>query len=163
MNKNSTLRLNQSREKVDHKTVEQNSRFERVPFGGHKLKLSKPKIEGFEARWFNDVDARIPDAVRAGYQFVDQQLNLLGVGTALTGNTDIGTLVSRVTGKSEDGKPTRSYLMYIRKDWRDEDRAKKEEARKEVDRTIRRGKFQTGSEPDKTYIPQGGISYSPGR
>lgn len=157
-NERETITLNASRDKVDRKKLEEEFRNKRVPFGGDRLKLSVPKLDGYRGYWFKDVGGRIQDAINAGYQFVDQSRNLMGVGTSLSGNTDLGTYVSKVTGTLENGQPQRCYLMYIRNDWYLEDVARKDAPLKEIDRTIRRGKFKVGPEEDKMYVPRDGIS-----
>ena len=153
-----TIKLNSEREKVDRKTSEREFRKKRIPFGGGRQKLSVPKVDGYRGYWFNDVGGRIADAINAGYQFIDQQQNLMGVGTALDGNTDLGTLVSKVVGTNEMGQPQRAYLMYIRQDWYREDQKAKDEELKKVDEAIKGGKFQLGQEGHRTYVPRDGIS-----
>lgn len=81
-------------------------------------KLEVPERDGFHRRWFRGDAKRIAQAQRAGYQFVmsdDVTLNNtdLGGDADTSGNSDLGTRVSVISGDSfeKDGQPGRMYLM----------------------------------------------------
>lgn len=133
-------------------------RSERIPFGVARQKLTTKGIEDsdqFVYRWINDSGNRINDAIKGGYVFVHDD-NIL-VGDDLNGNQDIASRVSKVVGKTEDGKPLNCYLMKIKREWYEEDQKAKMRQIDMVDTTIKNGKYQLGSDPDSTYIPEDGI------
>jgi hypothetical protein len=117
-----------------------------------KAKLSVPEISGYHLHWINDYAGRIPQAHQGGYEFVTSEeamVNSFSLGTAsdLTGNTDMGSRVSVVVGKNEDGSPLRAYLMKIRNEWFVEDQEVAQERVDAVDQQIKRGRV--GAEQDK--------------
>jgi len=71
----------------------------------------------------------------------------LGTASDLSGNSDMGSRVSVVVGKNEDGSPLRAYLMKIRNEWFVEDQAVAQERVDAVDQQIKRGRL--GSEQEK--------------
>jgi len=124
----------------------------RVPMSVPKAKLSVPEIAGHHCHWINDYAGRILQAQQGGYEFVNESeamINSFSLGTAsdLSGNTDMGSRVSIVVGKNEDGTALRAYLMKIRNEWFVEDQAVAQERVDAVDQQIKRGRV--GSEADK--------------
>lgn len=94
----------------------------RIPMSVPHLKLDVPEIEGYHCHWFRGKDGRIEAALKAGYEFVQQEevkLNDFGIGNGeeFDGHSDLGTRVSRPTGESGD----RLYLMKLRNEWWEED------------------------------------------
>jgi hypothetical protein len=123
----------------------------RIPMSIPKAKLAVPEIEGYHLHWINDYAGRVAQAVQGGYDFVTEEegmVNSFSLGTAsdLSGNTDLGSRVSVVVGKNEDGSPLRAYLMKIRNEWFTEDQAVGQDRVNAVDQQIRRG--QVGAEKD---------------
>jgi hypothetical protein len=116
-------------------------RRERVPFSANRRRLALHKeLDGFVTRWFNDQDDRLQRAEDAGYQYVHRkEIGQVGDKDISNGNTDVNSRVSRVVGRNVNGQPIRAYLMKIRKDWYEQDQAKKEEVNKRVDDAIRAG------------------------
>ena len=105
--------------------------FERIPMSVPQRKLEVPfEIPGYHLYWMRGTPERIQQAIRGGYEFVDQnevQLNNndLGGDAAAGGNTDMGSRVSYVAGQGDvdvTGQPVRLYLMKIRNEWYEEDR-----------------------------------------
>ena len=91
-------------------------------------KLSAPEIPGYHLHWFLSNADRLQRAMDGGYEFVDEReakINPVGLGgdSAISGNTDMGSRVSVVSGQEigKDGQPTRLVLMKIRQEWWDED------------------------------------------
>ena len=82
------------------------------PMTGGTLRLEVPEKPGWHRHWFRGTPARIGQAIKAGYRYVDaddvdiNNFDLAG-DSAKDGNSDMGTRVSIGTG---DG-PTRMYLM----------------------------------------------------
>lgn len=100
----------------------------RIPMSVPVQKLEVPAIEGYHLHWFINSTERIERAVNAGYEFVearDVKLNNVSLGgdSAVSGNTDLGSRVSVVSGQEvgKDGQPTRLILMKIRQEWYEED------------------------------------------
>jgi hypothetical protein len=82
-------------------------------------RLECPDMPGWHLHWFKEDN--IPRAVAAAYEFVKRDevaINQLGAGTAQVkdGNTDLGTNVSIIGDKFEDGSPCRLYLMKLREE-----------------------------------------------
>lgn len=113
----------------------------RVPFSANRKRLQvDEKFEGFVTRWFNDQDDRIQRALAAGYEFVDRDdVRQVGDKDVANGNTDMNSKVSRVVGRTAENQPIRAFLMKIRKEWYEADKAKKEETNRLVDDAVRAG------------------------
>lgn len=125
----------------------------RIPMSVPKSKLAVPEIDGYHLHWINDYAGRIPQAQQGGYEFVNESeamVNNFSLGTAsdLSGSTDMGSRVSVVVGKNEDGTALRAYLMKIRNEWFVEDQAVAQERVDAVSNQIERGRV--GSEQDRT-------------
>lgn len=102
----------------------------RVPFSVPVARLAVPEIPGYHLHWFNGTPERVQRAQQGGYVFVEEHevhLNnrLLGGDTAESGNTDMGSRVSVVSGGEVDGtgQPARMYLMKIKEEWWQADQA----------------------------------------
>ena len=128
-------------------------RTERVPLG---IKRSKLAVENKDPnsvyRWMNDVGARISDAERGGWVFVD---------AAKVGNVDIsnreqslGSRVSRIVGQDAQHKPITAYLMRIKKEYYDADQKFKQDELDKVDIALRRGELKPS---EGQYVPSQGI------
>jgi hypothetical protein len=88
------------------------------PMSNGSKKLEVPARDGYHRRWFRGDAGRIAKAKRAGYEFVDPsevELNNFDLGGDAkdSGNTDMGSRVSVVSGDGTDeaGQPYRLYLM----------------------------------------------------
>jgi hypothetical protein len=86
----------------------------RIPMSVPVQKLEAPDIPGYHLHWFTGTPERIQRALDAGYEFVDDAeagLNntTLGGTSTRTGNTDMGSRVSVVSGNEVglDGQPVR--------------------------------------------------------
>lgn len=94
-----------------------------IPMSSPIQRLQVPEKEGFVRYWFRGEPGRLQRAQQAGYRFVqpdDVKVNNFDVGgdTDKSGNTDLGTRVSIITGNDSgpDGQPNRLYLMEIPKE-----------------------------------------------
>jgi len=133
---------------------------ERVGFGGHRtrLQLSKQEREKFEkdgyvTYWHNDEYGNIQQALAAGYEFVKpEEAMSVGSGELHEGNTDLGDKVSKIVNRNP---PVRAYLMKIKKEYYDEDRAKTEELNSQVDKALVEG-HSGGASIENQYTPDGG-------
>lgn len=90
----------------------------RIPMTLPTLKLEVPAIPGYHLHWFRGSQARLQQAMNAGYEFVsaeEVQINNVALGGDATkdGNSDMGSRVSISSGNDMDasGQPARLYLM----------------------------------------------------
>lgn len=88
------------------------------PMGSGVMKLEVPQRDGYVRRWFRGEPGRVQRAMQAGYTFVDRNdvsLNNFDLGgdAKESGNTDMGSRVSVISGEGADstGQPLRMYLM----------------------------------------------------
>ncbi len=88
------------------------------PMSNGVQKLSVPDRAGYKRRWFRGDPGRIARARQAGYTHVDKSavdLNNFDLGgdTSVSGSTDLGSIVSVISGDEAgpDGQPGRLYLM----------------------------------------------------
>ncbi len=88
------------------------------PMSSAQMKLEVPQKDGYHRHWFRGEPNRIYRAQQAGYRFVDpKEIDInnfdLGGDAKSSGNTDMGSRVSLITGDGLDntGQPSRLYLM----------------------------------------------------
>jgi hypothetical protein len=132
----------------------------RIPMSLPVQKLAVPEIPGFHLHWMRGDAARIMQAQRAGYSFVTQdEVELANTGIANdtdnSGNTDMGTRVSIVSGGDVDsgGQPERLYLMKLREEFWEEDQKVLADRNESIAQTLRGGKNPGQDAPDGAYIP----------
>lgn len=134
-------------------------------------KLEVPELPGYWLHWF--LEANIPKALEAGFEFVDcmelpmSQFNP-GTSKDINGNMDLGTRLRQVAGRSEQGGSEYFVLMKLREEWASEDRALRDRRNADILATIFRGENILGSEQESAvdkqqrYIKEGtGIRFSP--
>lgn len=90
----------------------------RIPMSIPVQRLAVPEIPGYHLHWMRDEPQRIAQALRAGYEWVGQDevdLNTFGVanGEEDPGHQDLGSRVSYVAGRNEQGGAQRLYLMKL--------------------------------------------------
>ena len=133
----------------------------RVPMSIPRRKLEVPEKPGYVRYWFNDYPGRIQQALRGGYDFVDSRdvditNTCLGGDVTANGNTDLGTKVSLVVGKTEEGTALRAYLMEIKEEWFKEDQTIIQDQVNMIDATIKRGSLTADGEAlivaNKRYV-----------
>jgi len=95
----------------------------RIPMSTPTRSMEVPEIPGYHCHWIKEEN--VPRAIQAWYEFVQDHevpVNQRSVGTDknITGNTDMGTNISLITGTN--GK--RSYLMKLKEELWLEDRKK---------------------------------------
>jgi len=129
---------------------------ERIPMSLPLLKLAVPDIPGYHLHWMRGDAARIAQATRAGYEFVDaDEVNVTNTGLAddasQSGNSDLGSRVSVLGGSTPDqqGQPERLYLMKIRQEWWEKDQAALGDKQEAMANTLR-----GGAPGENAYIPQ---------
>lgn len=123
------------------------TRRERVKFSDSRKRLGvrfrdeKKFRSEFVPRWCNDEDDNIANRIARGYEFVShEEVVSVGDPEVHSGNTDLGSRVSRVVGRTDSGQPIRAYLMKQRIEDYQEDADQKEEQNALVDQAIRAGK-----------------------
>lgn len=124
---------------------------------GQKLAVDPQfKDPNYEYRWINDDGARIHDkTLQDDWDLVEDP--------SKKGKQDtdgLGSMVSKIVGKSEGGQPMHAYLARKRKDYYDEDMAAKRAQSLEIMDSIKRGVPQ-GQGADlgaSAYVPSGGTA-----
>lgn len=118
----------------------------RIPMSVPVQKLEAPDIPGYHLHWFNGTPQRIQRALDGGYEFVDErEANInntsLGGTSTRTGNTDMGSRVSVLSGTEigQDGQPVRLILMKIKQEWYEEDQTLVQARNNQVIDTLTRG------------------------
>ena len=124
-------------------------------FNGTSVRLSVNKaIPGFHLHVITDKDARISEAVEAGYEFVTPD-EVGGLSeNVVSRNGDLGDRVRFLVNPTEVGEAKYGYLMKQRMEWYDEDQAAVQSKNNSIDSAVRRGKI---SDFQGSYIPAGGI------
>lgn len=161
-----TTTVNKPAEKAAEVKVEKKGRKDRVPLGILRTKLRADQRDGYNRRWVNDKPGRLDDAVNAGYGFVADPEDELRVGDGgdVAQIAGVGTVISRVVGTHEDGRPMRAYLMEIEKDLYDGDQEEKGRLLDEKEDSIRRGQDDKGRPGrEGRYVPATGIKIDHGR
>ena len=135
--------------------VARDSERKRVPMSVPVQRLEAPDIPGYHLHWFVGSPERLQRALDGGYEFVDERetkINNVSLGSESTrsGNTDMGSRVSVVSGQEvgKDGQPTRLILMKIKQEWWEEDQKLVEARNEQVAAALRGGLL--GAEKDAT-------------
>lgn len=130
-----------------------NAERKRIPMSVPVQRLEAAEIPGFHLHWFRGTSERIQRALDGGYEFVDPQemkINNVSLGgdSAISGNTDMGSRVSVLSGQEvgNDGQPVRLILMKIKQEWYEEDQKTAEQRSEQVAQALTAGSF--GSEKD---------------
>ena len=95
----------------------------RVPLSTAVQKLMVDAIPGYYLYWFKE--SNLPAALDAGYEFCQRDqhhVNQLGVGIERGSSGSRVSIMGSLTS-SPTGGPERAYLMKLRQEWRDEDKA----------------------------------------
>lgn len=140
------LNVASKREKAD-------SERKRIPMSVPVQKLEAPEIPGYHLHWFISSTERIQRALEGGYEFVDHRemkINNVSLGgdSAASGNTDLGSRVSVLSGQEigKDGQPTRLVLMKIKQEWYEEDQKLIDAQNERVAASIRGGQLGADKE-----------------
>jgi hypothetical protein len=121
-----------------------------------KLKVDF-NIPGYHGYIFNDTPGRIETALQGGWEFVTPEEIGKMTENVVSRNTDLGSKVRFLVGKTDTGGPLYAYLMKIKQEWWEEDQAALQERNNKVDAAIKRGKVP-GQDTEGFYVPSGGIS-----
>jgi hypothetical protein len=129
----------------------------RVPLSVPRMKLTAPTKPGKVRRWINDDGNRISMAQAGDYTFVEENITP-GDPDVKNVNRDLGSRVSAVVGKKEDGSPLVAYLMEIDQDLYEADQRAKQELAEELEDSIRKGHDSHGQVGlDGRYVPKESI------
>lgn len=135
-------KLNPSNRSNEKSTAER----KRIPMSVPIQRLEAPDIPGYHLHWFNGTAERIQRAQDGGYEFVDaRELRLnnasLGGDSTQSGNTDMGSQVSVVSGEDlgRDGQPNRMILMKIKQEWYEEDQKLLEDRNSAIAQSLLQG------------------------
>lgn len=150
-------------EKVERAEAKAESRQEgrerrRSAFNGTRGRLTVNKqIPGYHLHIFNDTkDGRIQQALDTGYEFVSPE-EVGGVSENVTDrNTDLGGKVRFLVG-SDNGEPLYAYLMKIKQEWYEEDKAELAARNDRTEAAIKRGQVDG---VDNTGFYNAGIKLS---
>ena len=96
------------------------SRVTRVPVSSRNILTVKGKDPNYEYRVVNDTDDRIAQFLEGGYELVEDESTDVG-DKRLSQGTSVGSKKIFSVGQG-----TKGYLMRIRKEWYEEDQAKKQ-------------------------------------
>ena len=122
----------------------------RIPMSVPRAKLSTPELPGFHSHWLNDYPGRILQAQAAGYDFVSQEEALITMpdlaGSLVGAGTDMGSRVSLVVGRNDDGSPLRAYLMKLPIELYKEDQAVAQEHVDNIHDAMQQGKLSVDGE-----------------
>lgn len=133
---------------------------------GQKLTVSEEFLdrENYQYRWIND------DGARLRSKTVDDDWDLVHDPDkqAKEDVDGLGSVVTKVVGRTKDGKPLNAYLARKRKDWFEADKREKERPLDAVDEALKRGQVAATNPEAKamqghSYVPEGGISIEDGR
>jgi hypothetical protein len=121
------------------------------PMSAGVPKLAVPEIDGYHLRWFRSDPGRIARAIQAGYTHVeDNETGLnnfdLGGDAKNSGNTDMGSRVSVISGDEADstGQPARLYLMKCPLEIHEYSRRLLEDRNESIAEALRGGKIGAG-------------------
>lgn len=128
----------------------------RIPMSVPRAKLHTPEIPGFHTHWLNDYPGRILQAMDAGYSFVDSDQAVITsndlAGSPIGVGSDLGSRISVVVGKNEDGSPLRAYLMKIPNEYYKEDQTAAQDRVDQVHEAMRQGKQSVDGDGSHRYV-----------
>lgn len=128
------------------------------PMSSGVPKLDVPERDGYVRRWIRSDPGRIQRAMQAGYKFVDENevmLNNFDLGgdAKNSGNTDLGTRVSVISGDEADstGQPSRLYLMEVPLEVYEYSRKMMGDRNESIAEALRGGKIGAGSDDEDAH------------
>ena len=140
-------------EKINPATPAGKAERKRIPMSVPVQRLEAPDMPGWHLHWFLGTPERLQRALDGGYEFVDEReikINNVSLGgdSMKSGNTDMGSRVSIVSGQEvgKDGQPVRLILMKIKQEWWEEDQKLVEQRNEQVAAALRGGLL--GAEKD---------------
>ncbi len=126
----------------------------RVPLGTPRRKLAwDDQDPNYHYRWINDSERRLLDAQDGGYEFVVKESDDDHAGDQDLSNEESG--VGTMINKTVNSNGRRAYLMRIKKEWFEEDRAEKEAKVDEIERQLKTGTNAEAQKLEKPFFPDG--------
>lgn len=125
----------------------------RIPMSLPIAKLAVPDIPGYHLHWFLG-DMRVARALKAGYEFVDEDETSLSDKSPSVGEgRDMGTRVSLIGGSDFDqrGQPERLYLMKLRNELWNDDQKELEGRSAQMLEALRVGQVNAGEGGDTSH------------
>lgn len=119
----------------------------RASTGGFRQKLDAPQREGYVRRWVDDSPARVMEMQDLGYDFAQEQ-----AGSGAKRTDGLGSRISRMGGKRDDGSPHQLVLMETPAEEYAIGVKEREDALKPFEEALRSGADTTGRLQD-TYAP----------
>lgn len=138
-------------------------RASRIPMSVPQQRLSVPDIPGFHLHWMLGTPERLAQALKAGYQFVEQgEVQVTNRGLAndaeSDGSTDLGSRVTVLAGgdTTNNGQHVSLVLMKLRQEWWDEDQKQLEKKSDQLAAALRSGTPLPGDTGDASqrYVDQ---------
>ena len=132
-----------------------------VPMSVPMRKLEINEIAGYHLHWMRGTPARLAQAQRAGYTFVDEDevmvtSTLLGGDAKTSGSTDMGTRVSLISGEAVDGsgQAERLYLMKVKQEHFEKGQKILEDRNEQVAQALRGGSLggERDTEAHQRYV-----------
>lgn len=130
-------------------------RASRIPMSVPQQRLSVPDIPGYHLHWMLGTPERLAQALKAGYQFVEQdEVQVTNRGLAdnaeSNGSTDLGSRVTVLAGgdTTNNGQHVSLVLMKLRQEWWDEDQRKLEAKSDQLAAALRSGSPLPGDTGD---------------
>lgn len=127
-----------------------------IPMSAPIQRLQVPEKTGYVRHWFRGDPGRLVRAQQAGYRFVNPdevRVNNFDVGGSReqSGNTDLGTRVSLISGDESgpDGQPHRLYLMEIPKELYEHGQKILESRNESIAESLRSGLIGSDQESSK--------------
>ena len=106
-------------------------RVQRTPIGTRNILTVKGKDPAYNYRYVNDIDDRVAQFQEAGYELVQDD-------AAQSGDKRVNAASSLGSSKAVSvGQGTKAYLMRIKREWFDEDQARKLNQVAEVERSTK--------------------------
>lgn len=136
----------------------------RIPISTPRQKHATPSIPGYYTHWFMDTEARVSQALAAGYEFVTKDevaINNFGVANdrGELGGSDLGSRVTILAGgEGGNGQAARQVLMKLKQEFRDMDLKAKEARSEKLVEALRAGRLTPEREgPEHRYVNHGNI------
>ena len=133
-------------------TERRRRRAERADVLGYRLQIPREKLEleKFVYRWVSDKEARVFAVTKQDdWDFVHQD------NGEIKSDADVGSGISVVSGRKDDGSPMRQHLMRKPRGYWEEDQAKIAEESEKLFTEMRRGNDPDGSRAPNTYAVEG--------
>lgn len=130
---------------------------QRGVFNGTNLKLQVlTEIPGYSQRWFNDEPGRLDRALQGGWEFVNTgEVAQPESNKVISNNASVDGRITAIAGVMDNNTALRAYLMKIKTEWLEEDRADFTKKVDDGERNMVKGQGLNTSGIGPTYLPDG--------